>query len=140
MLFRHMGCDEMISITTDKWDSEVWGAVHPSPTKISRARLFFYFGEDDHWVANHTRDDLMRCRARGESDDEWKPWMEVDKLEIPHGFCIEHSIPVAHKTKEYVQTVVALSGGGHSEESFSLAGSRLQSVQNTPRNSAVLGK
>jgi hypothetical protein len=85
---RHMGCDEMRQITVDKWDTEVWGAVHPSPTKVPRPKLFFYFGENDHWVADHTRDDLMRCRGRGESSDDWRPWMEIDKLEIPHGFCI----------------------------------------------------
>ena len=66
---RYMGCDEMRQITVDKWDADVWGAVHPSPTNVPRPKLFFYFGENDHWVADHTRDDLMRCRGRGESDD-----------------------------------------------------------------------
>jgi hypothetical protein len=85
---RYMGCDEMREITTDKWDSEVWGAVHPSPTTVARARLFFYFGEDDHWVADHTRDDLMRMRGQGNSEDDWRPWMEIDQQEIPHAFCL----------------------------------------------------
>lgn len=87
-MYRHMGCDEMKEITTDKWDAEVWGAVHPSPTSIPRARLFFYFGEDDHWVADHTRDDLMRMRGQGESEDDWRPWMEIDQQEVPHAFCM----------------------------------------------------
>jgi hypothetical protein len=86
-----MGCDEIRTITADKWDTEIWGAVHPSATNVPRARLFFYFGEDDHWVANHTRDDLMRMRARGESGDEWKPYMEIDQMETPHAFCIGES-------------------------------------------------
>jgi pimeloyl-ACP methyl ester carboxylesterase len=83
-----MGIDEMQSITADKWDTEVWGAVYPSSLQSPRPKLFFYFGEEDHWVANRTRDDLMALRGRGESNDEWRPWMEIDKLRIPHGFCI----------------------------------------------------
>jgi Lipid-droplet associated hydrolase len=89
---RYMGRDEMVEITTDKWDSEVWGAVHPSPTRVPRPKMFFYFGEKDHWVADHTRDDLMRARGRGEEGDDWKPWMEIDKLEIPHGFVLGKSM------------------------------------------------
>jgi hypothetical protein len=84
-----MGNDEMTEITTDKWDSEVWGAAEPSPAGIPRPKLFFYFGKKDHWVADRTRDDIMRARGRLYAEiDDWKPWMEIDKLDTPHGFCI----------------------------------------------------
>jgi hypothetical protein len=83
-----MARDEMHEIKVDKWDAEVWGAASPSPTNVPRTKLFFYFGQDDHWVANHTRDHLMRHRGRSESSDDWRPWMEIDKMEIPHGFSI----------------------------------------------------
>jgi len=136
---RHMGCDEMKQITVDKWDTEVWGAVHPSPTKVPRPKLFFYFGENDHWVADHTRDDLMRCRGRGESSDDWRPWMEIDKLEIPHGFCIYHSMPVAEKVKEYVDTMVRLdieSSEDSDSRRFSLVSNRLSFAQEGSNNTA----
>jgi hypothetical protein len=83
-----MARDEMHEITVDKWDNEVWGAEQPSPTNMPRTKLFFYFGENDHWVADHTRDTLMRLRGRCDSADEWRPWMEIDKMAIPHGFSI----------------------------------------------------
>jgi pimeloyl-ACP methyl ester carboxylesterase len=84
----HMGCDEMQSIKVDKWDAEIWGAAHSSPSQVPRPRLFFYFGEDDHWVADRTRDDLIALRGRADEYDHWKPWMEIDTMKIPHGFCI----------------------------------------------------
>ena len=87
-----MGHDEMRETTTDKWDEEVWGAMHRSPTDVPRPKLFFYFGEDDHWVANHTRDDLIKLRGRGEEGGDWKPHMEIDEYDIPHAFCLGQSI------------------------------------------------
>jgi hypothetical protein len=30
----------------------------------------------------------MRMRGRGQGDDDWKPWMEIDRLETPHAFCM----------------------------------------------------
>jgi hypothetical protein len=82
-----MGADEMRSITANKWDTELWGAAHPSSSGIPRPKLFFYFGKNDHWVAERTRDDLMEVRGRnGGKGDEWKPKMEIDGLGIPHAF------------------------------------------------------
>jgi hypothetical protein len=85
-----MGADEMRKINSDKWDDEIWGAAHPPKHGVSRSKLFFYFGKKDHWVADTTREDLMklRGRSRGVKDDEWRPKMEIDDRDIPHGFCI----------------------------------------------------
>jgi hypothetical protein len=83
-----MARDEMHEITADKWDGEVWGAEYPSPTNVARAKLFFYFGENDYWVADHTRNTIMSLRGRGDAMDEWRPWMEIDKMKTPHGFTI----------------------------------------------------
>jgi hypothetical protein len=93
-----MGRDEMQTITADKWDSEIWGAAEPSHSGIPRPKLFFYFGRKDHWVADRTRDDLIRLRSgrhenvvseleQGEAQ-VWKPKMEIDGEGVPHGFCI----------------------------------------------------
>ena len=84
--------------------------------------------EQDHWVANHTRDELMAARGRAEDgppSDEWRPKMFVDNEGIPHGFCIskcpathpsdrsdmsdagiEHSKLVADKVKVWIEEVV----------------------------------
>jgi len=79
-----MARDELILIRPDQWDHEVWGSAHESPLGISRPKLFFYFGENDHWVANRTRDDLIATRGGSE---EWKPHTEIDRHGTGHGFC-----------------------------------------------------
>lgn len=95
---------EMQTITTDKWDDEIWGVTEAAS---SRTKLFFLFGTDDHWVADETRDELIAARAaRGEVDEEGeeseegeegKPVMEIDESGIPHGFCIsEFFLPRGH--------------------------------------------
>ena len=78
----------MREITEDTWDDEIWGASERVPAS-PRANLFFYFGQKDHWVADHTRDALIHARAfRDERPDERKPRMIVDEEGIPHAFCI----------------------------------------------------
>ncbi|OCK78600.1 hypothetical protein K432DRAFT_301615 [Lepidopterella palustris CBS 459.81] len=119
----HMARDEMMEITADKWDEEVWGAAHPTKLRHERAQLRFLFGKNDHWVANETRDDLIRARAggngggkeegeRGRGKEEgqvehWKPVMEVDEEEgLDHAFCIRQSIPVAERVAGYLVDIV----------------------------------
>lgn len=123
----HMARDEMFQIDTDIWDEEIWGAsaqeaptAHPHPRPLLR----FLFAKKDHWVADATRDALINSRGRysyggdegvGEGVEEvegmgesWKPVMEVDEREgWPHGFCIDHSVPVAEKVAGYVRGMVA---------------------------------
>ncbi len=94
----HMLRDELRIITSDKWDSEVWGAASPSPLGVPRAKLYFYFAKQDHWVADKTRDDLIKLRSRGAENDisaedrdrgyDWWPRMEIDGNNVPHGFCL----------------------------------------------------
>lgn len=83
-----MARDEMNEITEDRWDEEIWDASASDP-KTAQAKLIFYFGKDDHWVAEHTRDELIQSRAfREERPDETRPKMVIDEDGIPHGFCI----------------------------------------------------
>jgi len=140
-----MGADEMKQITSDTWDSELWGAAHASPTGIPRPKLFFYFGEDDHWVADRTRDDLMGLRGRdGGNGEGWRPKMEIDGLGIPHAFpdgeflilisrwqnqgflakeqantvsCAAYSVPVAEKVRDYVEEIVQAESDGDVQRS-----------------------
>lgn len=83
-----MARDEMKEITEDRWDEEIWGTSIQSPVS-KPAKLIFYFGENDHWVADRTRDDLIRARAfKDDQPDERKPRMIIDEDGIPHAFCI----------------------------------------------------
>ncbi|KAJ9663005.1 hypothetical protein H2201_005883 [Coniosporium apollinis] len=103
----HMAREEMQVITADTWDDEIWGAAALSPSGLPRSKLFFLFAKQDHWVADETRDDLIRLRARrGDGEEEWKPKMEVDESGLVHGFCIRHSVPVAEKVKGYIDEIV----------------------------------
>ncbi|KAF2680598.1 hypothetical protein K458DRAFT_311304 [Lentithecium fluviatile CBS 122367] len=116
----HMARDEMLQITEDAWSDEVWGAAHPSGHEHARPVLRFLFAERDHWVADETRDELVRGRGRvvdglldGREEEgeveEWKPLMEIDEDEgWPHGFCIRHSVPVAERVFGYVQHIIEI--------------------------------
>jgi hypothetical protein len=116
----HMARDEMFQIDTDIWDEDVWGAAadapqsqHPHPRPIMR----FLFAKKDHWIADETRDALIRTRGRFSREDleeveglgdNWKPAMEIDDREDwPHGFCIKHGVPVAERVAGYVKGIVA---------------------------------
>ncbi|KAF2823990.1 hypothetical protein CC86DRAFT_468956 [Ophiobolus disseminans] len=116
----HMARDEMFQIDTDIWDEDVWGAAasepkskHPHPRPILR----FLFAQKDHWVADETRDALIRTRGRYSRGDvvevdgvgeNWKPVMDIDEREgWPHGFCIAHGVPVAERVAGYVRGIVA---------------------------------
>ena len=78
----------MQEITEDRWDKDIWGTAEPSHG-YTRPKLILYFGQYDHWVADHTRNDLIQTRAYQEgSSDKWKPRMLVDGEGIPHSFCI----------------------------------------------------
>jgi dienelactone hydrolase len=82
----------MKAITTDAWDDELWGISKAQSSNNNKTRLYFYFGTDDHWVANETRDELIAARAAtGKVGEEDKPTMEVDTYGTPHGFCISKS-------------------------------------------------
>ena len=109
----HMARDEMATITEDKWDEEIWGvegedikragSEKKGAGKLGEApRLVFYFGEDDHWVADHTRDALIKARGSGSG----RVKMVLDEDNIPHGFCIHHSVQVAEKVQTWVGEMV----------------------------------
>ncbi|KAK5013236.1 hypothetical protein LTR16_003873, partial [Cryomyces antarcticus] len=101
----HMAKDEIATITEDRWDEGLWGATVASSSP--KTKLFFYFGENDHWVGDRTRDELIAARAyQTTRGDEWRPKMEIDQNGIPHGFCIKHSVPIAEKVKEYIVEIL----------------------------------
>jgi pimeloyl-ACP methyl ester carboxylesterase len=80
---RHMAADEMRTITSDRWSDDVWG-VAKAHEPITR--LFFYFGRNDHWVAERTRDEIVALRGR-----DGGPTMVVCEEGLPHAFCLSES-------------------------------------------------
>ncbi|RAL02132.1 bifunctional triacylglycerol lipase/ester hydrolase [Aspergillus ibericus CBS 121593] len=85
----HMAADEMRTITADKWADEVWGISSSAEEPLSR--MFFYFGRNDHWVAEQTRDEIMEAKGKGKG--EGGPTMVVCEDGLPHAFCLrEYSV------------------------------------------------
>jgi hypothetical protein len=89
----HMAADEMRTITSDKWSDDVWGVSSPSATKTASnlappAQLFFYFGRDDHWVAERTREEIVTSRGSGNEEEGKGPRMVVCEEAVPHAFCL----------------------------------------------------
>ncbi|KAE8360190.1 hypothetical protein BDV27DRAFT_148905 [Aspergillus caelatus] len=95
----HMAADEMQTITSDKWSDDVWGM---SNVKDPVTRLFFYFGRNDHWVAERTRDEVIELRGRTEGG----PKMVVCEEGLPHAFVLKYSDVVAKKVAGMVLDIV----------------------------------
>lgn len=97
----HMAKDELAQLTHDKWSDEFWGASSAISAAVdssavlppSHTQLFFYWGSNDHWIAQNTRDKIIQTRAKveGQAGDECKPTMEVDSNGIGHAFCLSES-------------------------------------------------
>ncbi|KAK8079280.1 hypothetical protein PG994_003087 [Apiospora phragmitis] len=113
----HMGLDEMRVIGEDQWDEELWeiereeeaeeaaqarqrtDADDDSSTANGRPPKFiFFFGKDDHWVANHFRDAFIERRQKQAERTRFM----VDEGNLPHAFCIHHSEVVAEKVASWV--------------------------------------
>ena len=107
-----MARDELLEMTHDKWPNSVWDtSAAPAESAIDKPSLYFYWGANDHWIDNTTRDNVVATRARTDrSGDEGKPHMEIDTNGIPHDFCItpENSKLVAVKVASYVEEIVRL--------------------------------
>ncbi|KAF4236755.1 hypothetical protein CNMCM8980_007060 [Aspergillus fumigatiaffinis] len=96
----HMAADEMRTITSDKWSDDVWGV---STANEPLTRLFFYFGRNDHWVAERTRDEIIELRGRVDGG----PTMSVCELGLPHAFCLRHNEIMAEKVAAMIMDIVS---------------------------------
>ena len=118
----HMAKDELAQLTHDKWSDDFWGAPAAISAFVGRSavenagstapppshtQLYFYWGSNDHWIAQDTRDRIIRTRAKveGQAGDERKPTMEVDSNGIGHAFCLSESGNqiVAVKCADWIQ-------------------------------------
>lgn len=98
---RHMGADEMRTITTDKWTDDIWGIGSENDCGNDHGagglpRLYFYFGKNDHWVAEQTRDEIIALRGGGGSRTGTGtgigPKMLVCEDGVPHAFCLSEFV------------------------------------------------
>lgn len=128
----HMAKDELAQLTHDQWSDEFWGVSNSGnasstapektaggiaePTRsqqpetsadISHTQLHFYWGSDDHWIAQDTRDRIIATRARteGKNGDERKPIMEIDGHGVGHAFCLSElgNQVVAKKCADWIE-------------------------------------
>lgn len=115
-----MARQEVRMIGKDRWGSEVWGVERAVVTgamgtdddwkrkEMRRPKLVFYFAKTDHWVADQTREELLRIRGRLEGEgEEWKPTMVVDEEDgLVHGWCIAQSGLVASKVVKWLEDIL----------------------------------
>lgn len=126
----HMAKDELAQLTHDRWDDDFWEGRAASTLAqpaadvsepvagrgdgvadygTSHTQLYFYWGADDHWIANTTRDKIIAKRARIQDDPNGagKPVMEIDKHGIPHAFCLKqtHSQLTAAKCAKWIMAL-----------------------------------
>lgn len=109
----HMAKDELSQLTHDKWSDEFWGTPATLDSAVqksaaveagkpvqgqssagnSHTQLYFYWGSDDHWIAQDTRDKIIATRARveGLAGSDRKPTMEIDSHGIGHAFCLSEA-------------------------------------------------
>lgn len=98
----------MKMITEDRWDEDVWGIEHEDEDedRLDIPKLIFYFGQNDHWVAEHTRDALIAARGRKPDSKSSKPIMLIDENGVDHGFCIRHSESIAEKVAMWIEDII----------------------------------
>ncbi|KAL9631357.1 MAG: hypothetical protein Q9164_005940 [Protoblastenia rupestris] len=121
----HLARDEMKIITEADWNNEVWGAA-TSPGTNQRDtinwNLMVYWGKEDQWVADTTRDKLIEARGfRGETGgglEEGKSRMEIDKDGIPHDFCTTIRMSNARLYKMVTEANVQSFNRKQSQDSY----------------------
>lgn len=78
----HLGKDEMVSITEDRWSEDLW--EHQG--RDEAGKFFFYFGTGDRWVDEGSRDEFIAARRKAGGGGGVK--VVMDEGGIPHAFCI----------------------------------------------------
>ncbi|RDW74310.1 bifunctional triacylglycerol lipase/ester hydrolase [Aspergillus mulundensis] len=106
----HMAADEMRNITSDQWSDDVWGVSRSTPTAGEKSqplsRLYFYFGRNDHWVAEQTREEILAARGGLHAETGHGPKMIVCEESVPHAFCLRHNETMANKVADMVQEII----------------------------------
>lgn len=86
----HMGKAELDTIFEDKWEDELWEVSESCAATDADAantpKFFMFYGREDHWVANHVRDEFIE-RRREHGEKGGRTSIAVDEGNIPHAFC-----------------------------------------------------
>ncbi|EEQ29537.1 hypothetical protein McanCB56680_006101 [Microsporum canis] len=102
----HMAADEMREISADKWSDELWGFGSPTNTPKDRlTKMIFYFGRNDHWVAETTREEIIQSKTKAKQSAPG-PVLTVCEDGVVHGFCIGHSEIMANKVGKFIKDIV----------------------------------
>ena len=121
-----MAADEMRIITTDKWSDDVWGIASSSSSSSRNrdgegndlsttaaslpARMFFYFGRNDHWVAEKTREEIIEAKSMARGKGGKTPTMVVCEDGLPHAFCLREYSPRLLISSSFSLLAVRLGG------------------------------
>jgi pimeloyl-ACP methyl ester carboxylesterase len=82
----YLGAWEMRTIREERWEEELW-EVAKSRGPGAPPRWFVYYAKEDHWVANHIRDEFLRRRRYCEGREGTRMEIVVDEGGVPHAFC-----------------------------------------------------
>ena len=109
----HLARCEMLEIGEDKWTEEVWGAVeaidvegttvaNQAAHKWKAPKHYFLFAKEDHWVADSTRDSIVKSvGTRGTVMVD-----EDGKMGLGHAWCLEQNELVAGIVNDWIAEVV----------------------------------
>ncbi|CAH0044274.1 unnamed protein product [Clonostachys solani] len=101
----HLGKSEMETIREEVWEERLWGMAAEGEGGSSGAapRFFILYGKEDHWVANHLRDEFIARRRK----DGGETRIEVDEGDLPHAFCLkeEDFKQVAETVLEWLEEI-----------------------------------
>ena len=104
----YLARDEMSVITGDRWGQEVWVASGTENNKggAGRMKMFFLFAKNDHWVADYTREEILRLRG-GEGGTQQGRTIVVDQEKgLVHAWCLNQSDVVARMVGGWLEDVL----------------------------------
>ncbi|GAO16623.1 hypothetical protein UVI_02012450 [Ustilaginoidea virens] len=98
----HMAKSELDDILEDTWEDALWeasgaddGTAGGSTTGPRAPRFFMFYGRQDHWVADHVRDEFIaRRRRRARAGKKGTTSITVDEGNIAHAFCTREGVVV----------------------------------------------
>lgn len=111
----YLAGDEMSEIGKGQWGREVWGVLKPEYEDKNECwkapKLYFWFARTDHWVANVTREEIVRISRESSADDKTvaasshgRPDILIDQDEgLVHAWCIEQSVMVARRVRIWLE-------------------------------------
>ncbi|KAF4121922.1 Uncharacterized conserved protein (DUF2305) [Geosmithia morbida] len=91
----YLGRSELEGICEDVWEDKLWDALGGGKGN----RFFLFYGKEDHWVADHARDAIVK-------EKNGKATVLVDETgELPHAFCTREksTVSVARQVSAWVK-------------------------------------